>query len=91
MCKVISKKRMSTFKTQTYLACILMVAWSWCKELKKITQELETKRKQFENHKSLNNFWTKMKKTTCLKNTKKNNSKKAMCLEIKTLIRKIKT
>jgi hypothetical protein len=26
MCKVISKKRMSTFKTQTYLACISMVA-----------------------------------------------------------------
>ncbi len=57
-----------------------MPTWSWCKDLKKITQEFEKNRKQLENHKSLNNVLekhkkTKSKRTMCLKNenTKKQN------------------
>jgi hypothetical protein len=61
MCKAISKKEWAHLRRN--LPCLY---FDGCLKLmqvaQEITRELERKRKQFENHKSLNNFWTKMKK-----------------------------
>jgi hypothetical protein len=54
----------------TYLDCILMLAWSWYKELKKITWKLEREK----NLKTIS-AWAmclnKNEKAMCLRNTKK--------------------
>jgi hypothetical protein len=55
MCKAISKKRKNMFKTQPTL-----LVFRWLLEVdarsSRKSHELERKRKQFENHKRLNNF-----------------------------------
>lgn len=59
----------------TYLVGSSMLAWSWYKEHKKITWELEQRKKKLENHKNLNNVLekhekNKLKETMHLKNEK---------------------
>ncbi len=51
MSKIMS---MNTLNTQLIYSS--MLAWNWCRELNKITWELDQKKKQLKNHKSLNNL-----------------------------------
>ncbi len=75
-----SNKTMNVFNERTYFACISMLAWSWCKMLKKIIQELEKN-----NNLKITKAWiiclNKNLKAIYLRNMKKKNQQHIDVLE----------